>query len=166
MHTDTTRPPHATATFAAGCFWGVEEAFRSTNGVVRTTVGYTGGTVPQPTYEQVCTGTTGHAEAVQVTYDPSVITYEALLDIFWRSHDPTQLDRQGPDTGEQYRSAIFYHTDEQRAAAETSKQEHQKTLDAPIATLIEPASEFYPAEEYHQQYLHKQGRDGQSSCAV
>lgn len=152
-----------TATFAAGCFWGVEETFRRTPGVVETAVGYTGGHAPAPTYEQVCTDTTGHAEAVQVTYDPAVVTYETLLDVFWANHDPTTLNRQGPDVGSQYRSAVFYHDDEQKAAAEASKAR----LDAsgrfrrPVVTQVVPAAPFHRAEEYHQRYLAKRGR---SSC--
>jgi peptide-methionine (S)-S-oxide reductase len=148
-----------TATFAAGCFWGVEAAFRRVAGVTATRVGYTGGTLAKPTYEQVCTGRTGHAEAVEVTFDPARVGYEALLDIFWEAHDSTQHNRQGPDVGEQYRSAIFYHSPRQEAAACASKERLERSgkLRRPIATLIEPAPEFYTAEDYHQQYLEKRG---------
>lgn len=148
------------ATFAAGCFWGVEAVFRRTPGVVGTTVGYTGGTVADPSYEAVCTGSTGHAEAVQVEYDPARISYEQLLAVFWASHDPTQLNRQGPDVGTQYRSAIFYHTPAQHEAAETSKVELERRRGRwrrPVVTEITAVSAFYPAEDYHQQYLEKRG---------
>ncbi len=147
------------ATFGAGCFWGVEEAFRLLPGVVRTTVGYSGGTTENPSYEQVCTNTTGHAEAVQVEYDPARISYEQLLDTFWASHDPTQLNRQGPDVGKQYRSVIFYHTPEQEQAARASKQrlEQSGRHKRPIATEIIAAAPFYRAEDYHQQYPEKRG---------
>jgi peptide-methionine (S)-S-oxide reductase len=157
-------PPVATngmekATFAAGCFWGVEEAFRTRTGVVDTTVGFTGGTTENPSYREVCTDRTGHAEAVEVLFDPSVISYEELLDIFWRSHNPTTPNRQGPDVGSQYRSAIFYHSDAQRAAAEASRDALQESgsYPRPIVTQIVPAGPFYPAEEYHQEYLFKRG---------
>jgi peptide-methionine (S)-S-oxide reductase len=155
----------AKATFAAGCFWGVEAAFRQIAGVKSTAVGYIGGTTKNPTYEQVCYQNTGHAEAVEVEYDPEQVSYERLLEVFWQNHDPTQLNRQGPDVGSQYRSAIFYHTPEQQAAAEASKQALAESgkLRRPIVTLIEPAPEFYRAEEYHQQYLEKRG---QSSCHI
>lgn len=155
----------AKATFAAGCFWGVEAAFRQIAGVKQTAVGYIGGQTKNPAYEQVCTGRTGHAEAVEVEYDPEQVTYERLLEVFWQNHDPTQLNRQGPDIGSQYRSAIFYHNAEQQAAAEASKQALADSvrLHRPIVTLIEPAPEFYRAEEYHQQYLEKRG---QSSCHI
>ena len=147
------------ATFAAGCFWGVEAEFRKLKGVKSTAVGYSGGTVPNATYEQVCSGRTGHAEVVQVEYDPAELTYDELLDVFWRSHDPTQLNRQGPDVGTQYRSAIFFHTPEQQAAAAASKQrlEESSRYRRPVVTEITPAGEFYRAEEYHQQYLEKRG---------
>jgi peptide-methionine (S)-S-oxide reductase len=151
------------ATFGAGCFWGVEAVFRQLDGVTKTEVGYEGGTLENPTYEDVCSHTTGHAEVVEVTYDPDQISYERLLETFWGKHDPTQLNRQGWDVGDQYRSVVFFHDDEQRAAAERSKAE----LDAsgryrkPIVTVIEPAQTFYVAEDYHQQYLEKRGR---SSC--
>jgi len=148
------------ATFAAGCFWGVEEAFRHLKGVKSTTVGYTGGHTPSPTYQEVCTDNTGHAEAVEVVYDPSVVSYEQLLEVFWNSHDPTLLNRQGPDVGTQYRSAVFYHTPEQKGAAVASKVELEKSgrFGRPIVTEITPASEFYRAEEHHQRYLEKHGR--------
>jgi peptide-methionine (S)-S-oxide reductase len=147
------------ATFAAGCFWGVEAAFAKVKGVVSSTVGYTGGYVENPTYAEVCTGRTGHAEAVLVEYDPQVVSYEQLLDVFWSIHDPTLVDRQGPDVGEQYRSAIFYHTPEQGEAARTSKArlEAEGRFRRPIATAILPASTFYRAEEYHQRYLERRG---------
>jgi len=151
------------ATFAAGCFWGVEAAFRSTPGVKSTTVGYLGGSSEDPTYEQVCTGATGHAEVVQIEFDPEEVTFEQLLDVFWTSHNPTQLNRQGPDVGTQYRSGIFFHDAEQKAAAQAAKDR----LDAsgkhtsPIVTEIIQAGTFFRAEEYHQQYLEKRG---QTSC--
>ncbi len=147
------------ATFGAGCFWGVEEAFRQTPGVTSTAVGYAGGTLKNPTYEPVCTGRTGHAEVVQVEFDPEQISYEQLLQVFWENHNPTQLNRQGPDIGTQYRSAIFYHSPEQQATAEASKQQLEASgqFNRPIVTQIEAASEFYMAEEYHQQYLAKRG---------
>ncbi len=149
----------AKATLAAGCFWGVEAAFRRMKGVVATTVGYTGGHFKNPTYEDVCSGTTGHAEAVEVEYDPSAVSYEDLLKVFWEIHDPTALNRQGPDIGTQYRSAIFFHTPEQQAAALASKETLQRggVYKGRIVTEITPASEFYRAEEYHQQYLEKRG---------
>lgn len=149
----------AKATFAAGCFWGVEETFRNVEGVTSTSVGYTGGTVANPSYKDVCTGTTGHAEAVEVTYDPSRVSYEALLDVFWACHDPTTVNRQGPDVGAQYRSALFFRTPEQEAAALASKArlQEQGKHTRPIATEIAPATQFYRAEEYHQQYLAKGG---------
>ena len=148
-----------TATFAAGCFWGVESLFKQTRGVVETTVGYTGGTSPNPTYRQVCTGITGHAEAVLVKYDAKIVSYEELLSLFWRMHDPTTQNRQGPDVGTQYRSAIFYHNEEQRKAAERSKEEFDRSgvYMNKATTQIVPASTFYAAEEYHQDYFEKQG---------
>ena len=152
-----------TATFAAGCFWGVEAAFRRLDGVVKTCVGYTGGTAESPTYKDVCSGRTGHAEAVQVTFDPAKIGYERLLDVFWASHDPTQLNRQGPDIGTQYRSAIFTHTPEQERLARESKDQLDDAFGRPIVTEIEPAGPFYMAEDYHQQYLEKRGR---AACRV
>jgi len=151
------------ATFAAGCFWGVEVVFERTEGVEKTTVGYTGGKTKNPTYEQVCTGKTGHAEAVQIIYNPKIITYEQLLETFWVIHDPTQKNRQGPDIGTQYRSAIFYHNQEQKHMAEESKKQKEKYLEVKIQTEITLAKEFYPAEEYHQKYLKKQGR---TSCRI
>lgn len=149
----------AKATFAAGCFWGVEATFRQVPGVLATVVGYTGGSRANPTYEDVCTDTTGHAEAVEVTYDPGRVSYEQLLEVFWSSHDPTTLNRQGPDVGTQYRSAIFYHTPEQEAAARASKErlEASGRFARPIVTEIVPATVFWRAEEYHQQYLEKRG---------
>ncbi len=148
-----------TATFGAGCFWGVESNFRQIPGVVDARAGYLGGTLDNPTYEDVCTDRTGHAEAVQVTYDPRRVSYEQLLDAFWKMHDPTQLNRQGPDYGRQYRSAIFYHTPEQEAAAVRSKEEQDKSgrFRKPIVTEITPASKFYEAEDYHQRYFEKRG---------
>ena len=145
----------AVATFAAGCFWGVEADFRRIRGVRATSVGYTGGHAPRPTYEQVCDGRTGHAEAVRVEYDPAIVSYEALLDAFWRAHDPTQVNRQGPDIGEQYRSAIFTHDAAQQRAAQASRAAAAKRLPRPIATAIEPAGDYWPAEDYHQQFLEK-----------
>lgn len=149
------------AMFGAGCFWGAEEAFRQVPGVVATAVGYSGGWTERPTYEQVKTGRTGHAEVVKVAYDPAVVSYEQLLQVFWRNHDPTSLNRQGPDIGTQYRSAIFYYTNEQKAAAEKSRAELQKLYARPIVTQIRPAGTFWLAEDYHQQYLEKRGL---SSC--
>ena len=146
-----------TATFAAGCFWGVEAAFRQVEGVVDAVVGYTGGTLENPTYQDVCTDRTGHAEAVEVTFDPARVSYEQLLDVFWNVHNPTTLNRQGPDVGTQYRSAIFFHSPQQQQAALNSKQKRQEQLDRPIVTEITPASSFYRAEEYHQRYFEKHG---------
>ncbi len=150
------------ATFAAGCFWGVEAAFREVGGVVSTSVGYTGGSTKDPTYEEVCTDRTGHAEAVEVVYDPDVVTYEELLDLFWSIHDPTTRNRQGPDVGSQYRSVVFYHDPEQKAAALAKMNELQRSgiYKREIVTEIVPASEFYRAEEYHQRYFEKHGRRG------
>ncbi len=147
------------ATFGAGCFWGVEAAFRQVKGVLATTVGYAGGSFKNPTYRDVCSGGTGHAEVVQVEYDPAKVSYEDLLTVFWECHDPTTLNRQGPDIGTQYRSAIFFHTPEQQAAAIASKEKLDKSgrHKRSIVTEITPASEFYRAEEYHQQYLKKRG---------
>ena len=147
------------ATFAAGCFWGVEDIFRKQPGVIHTQVGYTGGHTDEPTYEQVCTDTSGHAEAVELEFNPSVVSYEQLLDLFWTLHDPTTLNRQGPDFGSQYRSAIFYHNDQQRASAEASRDKLAQSgkFSRPIVTEIIPAGPFYRAEEYHQQYFEKRG---------
>jgi peptide-methionine (S)-S-oxide reductase len=148
------------ATFGAGCFWGVEEAFRVLPGVVLTAVGYSGGHTKNPSYESVCTNTTGHAEVVDLSYDPSVISYESLLKKFWDIHDPTTLNRQGPDIGSQYRSVIFYHNDNQREIAEQMKkllQESKKFFPKTVVTEIVPASTFYRAEEYHQRYFEKRG---------
>lgn len=151
------------ATFAAGCFWSVEEAFRLINGIISTSVGYTGGSIKNPTYKQVCAGKTGHAEAVEVTFDRQKISYTQLLDTFWHCHDPTTLNRQGPDEGHQYRSAIFYHSPEQQKLALASKEKQQKKFNQKIVTEIVAASAFYPAEEYHQQYLAKRGM---KTCSV
>ncbi len=147
------------ATFAAGCFWGVEAAFRQLKGVTSTSVGYTGGHLENPTYRAVCTDRTGHAEAVEIEFDPSRITYDELLRVFWEAHDPTTLNRQGPDFGSQYRSAIFFHTPEQEAAAHASKENLNAggRYKSPVVTEIVPASTYYRAEEYHQQYFEKQG---------
>jgi len=155
----------AKAIFAAGCFWGVEATFRQLAGVISTRVGYTGGTLANPTYKDVCTDRTGHAEAVEVEYDPSKLSYEKLLDVFWENHDPTQLNRQGPDWGTQYRSAIFFTSPEQEAAAKASKERLEKSgrYRKPIVTQIVPASTFYEAEDYHQQYLEKRGL---ASCHI
>jgi peptide-methionine (S)-S-oxide reductase len=145
------------ATFAAGCFWGIENAFRQLPGVIDAVSGYTGGKKDNPTYKEVCTGKTGHAEAVEVTYDPEKISYGDLLHAFWVMHNPTQVDRQGPDFGTQYRSAIFCHGDAQMEAAKISLAQHQKRLSQKIATQIVPAATFWPAEEYHQRYVEKHG---------
>jgi peptide-methionine (S)-S-oxide reductase len=149
----------AKATFAAGCFWGVEVTFRQIAGVISTRVGYIGGRTDNPTYKEVCTDRTGHAEAVEVEYDPAKVSYDALLKVFWENHDPTQLNRQGPDWGAQYRSAIFFHTPEQKVAAAASQASLEKAgrYSKPIVTQIVPAETFYPAEDYHQQYLEKRG---------
>ena len=147
------------ATFGAGCFWHVEDLLRKTRGVKSTQVGYIGGKLANPTYEEVCTDTTGHAEAVQVDYDPNEITYDELLKVFWSNHDPTSLNRQGPDAGNQYRSAIFFHNEEQLQIAQKSKEELEKSgkFHKPIVTEIVPAPEFYKAEDYHQKYFQKHG---------
>ena len=149
----------AKATFAAGCFWGVEDTFRQLNGVTSAMVGYTGGTKKNPSYKDVCTGTTGHAEAVEVEFDPALVSYRELLAVFFQSHDPTTPNRQGPDIGTQYRSAIFFHDAEQQAAALEAKAALEKagSFKRPIVTEITPRSEFYRAEEYHQQYFEKRG---------
>jgi peptide-methionine (S)-S-oxide reductase len=153
------------ATFAAGCFWGVEATFRQIKGVLETSVGYTGGTTENPSYKDVCTDRTGHAEAVQVIYDPTRVSYEDLLNVFWENHDPTQLNRQGPDVGTQYRSAIFFHSPEQEQAALASKEKLAESgrFKRPIVTQIVPASDYFLAEDYHQQYLEKRGL---SSCHI
>ena len=154
-----------TALFGAGCFWGVEATFRQVPGVLATAVGYAGGKNANPTYEDVCTDRTGHAEVVQVTYDPARVTYDKLLDVFWENHDPTTLNRQGPDVGTQYRSAVFYADDEQRLAAEASKSALEKSgrFRRPIVTEISPAPTFWKGEEYHQRYLEKRGL---ASCHI
>ena len=152
-----------TATFGAGCFWGVEVAFRNVPGVLDTAVGYEGGTLPNPTYEDVCSKTTGHAEVVQVEFDPDEVSYDQLLDVFWDEHDPTQVNRQGPDVGSNYRSVIFFHSPEQQEQALASKARVQARFDRPVATEITPASDFWRAEEYHQQYLVKRGR---ATCRI
>ena len=153
------------ATFGAGCFWGVEEEFRKIPGVVDAAVGYSGGTLENPTYRDVCTDRTGHAEVVEVDFDPAVVSYERLLDVFWNAHDPTQVNRQGPDVGTQYRSVIFVHSPEQEAAARASRDRLDKggRFRRPVATQIEPAARFWRAEDYHQQYLAKRGL---GSCHV
>jgi peptide-methionine (S)-S-oxide reductase len=155
----------AKATFAAGCFWGVEATFRQVDGVTATRVGYTGGKLDNPTYKDVCTDRTGHAEAVEVEYDPARVSYDQLLNIFWENHDPTQLNRQGPDYGSQYRSAIFFESPEQEQAARASKENLEKSgrFNRPIVTQIVPAVTFYEAEDYHQQYLEKRGM---ASCHI
>jgi peptide-methionine (S)-S-oxide reductase len=145
------------ATFGAGCFWGVEAAFRRIDGVSQTRVGYAGGGVENPSYEQVCYDGTGHAEVVEVTYDAALVPYEQLLAVFWAEHDPTQLNRQGPDVGSQYRSVIFVHDEEQRVAAEASRDRIGQHLSRPVVTQIEDAPPFWEAEDYHQQYLEKRG---------
>ena len=149
----------AVATFGAGCFWGVELTFQKTKGETSTSVGYSGGTTHNPTYEEVCTGRSGHAEVVQVEFDPSIVSYEELLDVLWGCHDPTTLNRQGPDRGTQYRSAIYYHSPEQEASAVASKAKADKSgrFSSPIVTEITSASEYYMAEDYHQKYLEKRG---------
>ncbi|MEY2480159.1 MAG: peptide-methionine (S)-S-oxide reductase [Verrucomicrobiota bacterium] len=153
------------ATFGAGCFWGVEATYRNIEGVVNATVGYAGGTKENPTYKDVCTDETGHAEVVEVEFDPARVSYEKLLDVFWANHNPTTLNRQGPDVGTQYRSVIFYHSPQQKAAAEASRDKIDKSgrFNRPVVTQIEPAPKFYRAEEYHQRYLEKRG---QTHCAV
>jgi peptide-methionine (S)-S-oxide reductase len=160
-HENATRPEVTEkATFGAGCFWQPEAAFRDTPGIVDTQVGYEGGHVDNPTYEQVCSGTTGHAEVTQVEFDPKQISYDDLLDLFWAMHDPTQVNRQGPDVGDQYRTVIFTHSPEQEAAAKASKERVQSRLDKSVATSIEPATGFWRAEEYHQCYLQKRSEGG------
>ena len=147
------------ATFGAGCFWGVEWVFRQVPGVIEAVSGYSGGITPNPTYGDVCSHTTGHAEVVRVSFDPEVVTYDQLLDVFWAMHDPTQIDRQGPDVGDQYRSVIFTDSDEQQRAAETSRDRAGARFPRPIATEIRSAGEFYPAEAYHQRYYEKTGHE-------
>ncbi|MEO9262711.1 MAG: peptide-methionine (S)-S-oxide reductase MsrA [Candidatus Baltobacteraceae bacterium] len=147
----------AIATFAAGCFWGVEAEFNKTPGVIEAISGYTGGHTANPTYREVCSGNTGHAEAVEVTYDPAIVSYDRLLDAFWNMHDPTQVNRQGPDIGAQYRSGIFTHSPEQAAAATASRDRVAKSLGRPIATEIGPAPAFFRAEDYHQRYFERNG---------
>lgn len=146
---------YQTATFGAGCFWGVEETFSQLAGVVSTQVGYAGGTTENPSYEQVCSHATGQVEVVQLIYDPSIISFAHLLTVFWRCHQPTTMDRQGPDRGSQYRSVIFYHSKEQQQTAQYSKEALQATLQEKIVTQILPATKFYPAEDYHQKYFKK-----------
>jgi peptide-methionine (S)-S-oxide reductase len=148
-----------TATLGAGCFWGVEYFFLRVPGVLDVMSGYAGGTTPNPTYEEVCAHGTGHAEVVRVTFDPDVITFTQLLEVFWAMHDPTQVNRQGPDVGDQYRSVILPETDEQREIAEASRAQAQRRFDRPIATTIEPFTEFYPAEGYHQRWYEKKGHE-------
>jgi len=156
---ETTTSTTQLATFGAGCFWGIEETYRNIPGVIDTAVGYMGGKKSNPTYREVCTDRTGHAEVVQVTYDPSQVSYDELLRVFWTNHNPTTKNRQGPDVGSQYRSAVFFHTPEQEAAARVSKDELERTdaFRKPIVTEITAAPTFYPAEDYHQQYLAKRG---------
>ena len=153
------------ATFGAGCFWGVEATFRAVPGVIDAAVGYAGGRTENPTYEDVCSHTTGHAEVVQVKFDPAVVSYDHLLNVFWSNHNPTTLNRQGPDVGDQYRSLIFYHSPEQKTSAEASKARLEKSgrFKQPIVTSIQPAPTFYRAEDYHQRYLEKRGL---SHCAI
>lgn len=153
------------ATFGAGCFWGIEAAFRQVPGVISTSVGYMGGSLDEPSYRQVCTGRTGHAEVVQVTYDPERLSYDDVLAVFWDNHDPTTRDRQGPDVGTQYRSAVFFHDDDQAAAARRSIEELDASgrLRRPVVTEVSPAATFWPAEDYHQQYLEKRGL---STCRI
>ncbi|KAJ2584244.1 hypothetical protein GGH95_000513 [Coemansia sp. RSA 1836] len=159
-----TRPDTELATFAAGCFWSVELVFQRKNGVLQTQVGYTGGGKAKPTYEEVCAGSTGHAEAVRMEYSPKDIAYDTLLTAFWNKHNPTQGNRQGNDRGSQYRSAIFYHSEDQRKLAEASKQKVQEDYQQPITTEILPAGVFYPAEAYHQRYLEKGGQCASKGC--
>ena len=162
----TAAGPHSeTALFGAGCFWGVEASFRQVPGVLSTRAGYTGGSKPDPTYKEVCSDRTGHAETVEVVYDPARVTYDDLLRVFWENHDPTTLNRQGPDVGSQYRSVVFYTSPAQQAAATASRDALQSSgrFRRPIVTVIEPAQPFYPAEDYHQQYLEKRGL---ASCHI
>ncbi|DAZ96534.1 TPA: hypothetical protein N0F65_011211 [Lagenidium giganteum] len=163
---NNTHPGESVATFAAGCFWGVELAFQRLHGVLDTAVGYTNGHTKNPTYKQVCTGATGHAEAIRIKYDASQVSYQDLLKTFWKIHDPTTMNRQKNDVGTQYRSGIYYHNEDQRKEALASKEEHQKELSKPIVTEIEEAQEFWKAEEYHQQYLQKGGQCSDKGCAT
>lgn len=151
------------ATFAAGCFWQVEADFRNIPGVTKTLAGYTGGHTESPTYKEVCSDRTGHAEAVEIEFDPTQVSYEELVDKFWSIHDPTQVNRQGPDFGSQYRTEIFFHSDEQEKVATASKERAESRIGRPIATRITPAEPFWPAEDYHQRYLEKRGL---ATCAV
>jgi peptide-methionine (S)-S-oxide reductase len=152
-----------TATFGAGCFWGVEAAYRQIQGVKSTRVGYAGGHTTEPTYREVCAGNTNHAEVVEVTFDPTRVSYEELLDVFWANHDPTQVNRQGPDVGTQYRTVVFFHSAEQEKSALAARDAVQERLPRPIATQIVPAEPFWEAEDYHQQYLEKRGL---STCKI
>jgi len=154
---------YETATFGAGCFWGVEAAYRQIQGVKSTRVGYAGGHTTEPTYREVCAGNTDHAEVVEVTFDPTRVAYEELLDVFWANHDPTQVNRQGPDIGTQYRTVVFFHSAEQEKSALASLDAVQESLSRPIATQIVPAEPFWEAEDYHQQYLEKRGL---STCKI
>ena len=154
---------YETATFGAGCFWGVEAAYRQIQGVKSTRVGYAGGQTTNPTYREVCAGDTNHAEVVEVTFDPAKVSYEELLDVFWANHDPTQVNRQGPDVGTQYRTVVFFHSEEQEKSAQASRDALQERLPRPISTQIVPAEQFWEAEDYHQQYLEKRGL---STCKI
>jgi len=154
---------YETATFGAGCFWGVEAAYRQIQGVKSTRVGYAGGDTENPTYKDVCSGTTNHAEVVEVTFDPARVSYEELLDVFWANHDPTQVNRQGPDVGTQYRTVVFFHSPEQEKSALASRDSLKETLERPIATQVVPAESLWEAEDYHQQYLEKRGL---STCRI
>jgi len=154
---------YETATFGAGCFWGVEAAYRQIQGVKSTRVGYAGGQTTNPTYREVCAGDTNHAEVVEVTFDPAQVSYEELLDVFWANHDPTQVNRQGPDVGTQYRTVVFFHSEEQEKSAQASRDALQERLPRPISTQIVPAEQFWEAEDYHQQYLEKRGL---STCKI
>lgn len=154
---------YETATFGAGCFWGVEAAYRQIQGVKSTRVGYAGGRTTEPTYREVCAGNTNHAEVVEVTFDPERVSYEELLDVFWANHDPTQVNRQGPDVGTQYRTVVFFHSAEQEKSALASRDAVQERLSRSIATQIVPAEPFWEAEDYHQQYLEKRGL---STCKI
>ena len=161
----TAETPEAKATFGAGCFWGVEAAYRQIPGVLSTSVGYLGGTMNNPTYRDVCTGRTGHAEVVQVEYDPDIASFDRLLDVFFALHDPTTANRQGPDVGSQYRSVVFYHDEDQKASAEAkiASLTAEKRFRRPIVTQVEPSRAFFRGEEYHQRYLEKHGR---ASCSI